>query len=622
MPTVRLAASQLGGLPGLTAYHTSVLLDEDEFVFSSAGISVNRGPASHQQTPQIVELGRTDCTRERLLSTLGSYFQPDTYDLLRKNCNSFTDCALYLLVQQRLDAKYRTLDGLAAQHVDSPLLQAVAGGMYRQNPRAADFDVQQVLRAVGGRDGQGSQQRADQGQALGGRSAQSSDAVRAARLARFTGAGPSGELGGASASRDAAQDSSQSAAASSSRAAASSGGAAEPQAVAMDVDEEFHSAHGGDTVRASAERDQLAADEALARSLQDLENEHAASNSRAQEQQRPQREAQAARPQQTAEDDEALARRLQAEEDRQRRQGDSSRRRSSNPAAPQPGSGPDALLQALGGFVAMQQQQQARGAGATGSGGGGRAAPGPDIQQLLGGLSAAASALDGVNRAVPSEAPQARSRPQQRRSPQMPPHLLEMLRNINPADEQGVANLGDELSRLLGERTPQQQQQPQRTADNAPAAAGAAPAAAAAAPRPQSGAGAARPQQRRPQQMPPQLLEMLRNINAGDQQGIANLGDELNRVFGQIAGGAAGGRPHRSQGLDEAAVRSRTSTMTFDSSNAGTTDDGHRQCGICLQDFCDGEQLRLLPCWHRYHCACIDRWLREHADCPFCKTRI
>eukprot|EP00971_Amphidinium_carterae_P016317 321643-Amphidinium_carterae.1 len=97
MPQVSLVASQLGGLPGVAAYHTSILLDEEEFVFSAAGITTARGPQSHRQCPQRIPMGRAACSRDQLLSKLGQHFQEGTYDLLRKNCNSFTDCALYIL---------------------------------------------------------------------------------------------------------------------------------------------------------------------------------------------------------------------------------------------------------------------------------------------------------------------------------------------------------------------------------------------------------------------------------------------------------------------------------------------------------------------------------------------
>ncbi|KAI9225839.1 MAG: hypothetical protein DHS80DRAFT_33324 [Piptocephalis tieghemiana] len=44
-------------------------------------------------------------------------------------------------------------------------------------------------------------------------------------------------------------------------------------------------------------------------------------------------------------------------------------------------------------------------------------------------------------------------------------------------------------------------------------------------------------------------------------------------------------------------------------------------CAVCLDDFDLGDQLRALPCGHRYHLECIDPWLTEKSSaCPMCKT--
>lgn len=44
------------------------------------------------------------------------------------------------------------------------------------------------------------------------------------------------------------------------------------------------------------------------------------------------------------------------------------------------------------------------------------------------------------------------------------------------------------------------------------------------------------------------------------------------------------------------------------------------ECVICLSDFADGEQLRLLPkCNHGFHARCIDKWLTQHMTCPKCR---
>jgi uncharacterized Zn finger protein (UPF0148 family) len=49
--------------------------------------------------------------------------------------------------------------------------------------------------------------------------------------------------------------------------------------------------------------------------------------------------------------------------------------------------------------------------------------------------------------------------------------------------------------------------------------------------------------------------------------------------------------------------------------------DGQLTCPICLDDFESGEELRLLPCQHRYHTTCIDQWLLDISPlCPMCKT--
>ena len=49
-------------------------------------------------------------------------------------------------------------------------------------------------------------------------------------------------------------------------------------------------------------------------------------------------------------------------------------------------------------------------------------------------------------------------------------------------------------------------------------------------------------------------------------------------------------------------------------------------CCICLDVFAEGDILRLLPCFHRFHTPCIDGWLHQQLSggrgvplCPLCK---
>lgn len=46
-------------------------------------------------------------------------------------------------------------------------------------------------------------------------------------------------------------------------------------------------------------------------------------------------------------------------------------------------------------------------------------------------------------------------------------------------------------------------------------------------------------------------------------------------------------------------------------------------CSVCLSSYEDGDELRVLPCGHRFHTECIDRWLlAQSKTCPLCSKRI
>jgi hypothetical protein len=45
-------------------------------------------------------------------------------------------------------------------------------------------------------------------------------------------------------------------------------------------------------------------------------------------------------------------------------------------------------------------------------------------------------------------------------------------------------------------------------------------------------------------------------------------------------------------------------------------------CSICLADYVDGEQLKVLPCKHAFHVQCIGPWLDRSDECAVCRASV
>ncbi|CAE8699969.1 unnamed protein product, partial [Polarella glacialis] len=122
---VLLAATELFQVMGFSAYHTSITLDGRELFFDGGGVVEADAFWSHDwcqgvrekassgepvSKREVVDLGRTHLDREAVMDVIGPYFQAGSYDVLRKNCNSFSDAAIYFLTKQRLEGRFNRLE--------------------------------------------------------------------------------------------------------------------------------------------------------------------------------------------------------------------------------------------------------------------------------------------------------------------------------------------------------------------------------------------------------------------------------------------------------------------------------------------------------------------------------
>lgn len=46
------------------------------------------------------------------------------------------------------------------------------------------------------------------------------------------------------------------------------------------------------------------------------------------------------------------------------------------------------------------------------------------------------------------------------------------------------------------------------------------------------------------------------------------------------------------------------------------------ECSICLERCGNADGLIQLRCKHIFHSACLERWLRSHGDCPYCRASV
>ena len=51
-------------------------------------------------------------------------------------------------------------------------------------------------------------------------------------------------------------------------------------------------------------------------------------------------------------------------------------------------------------------------------------------------------------------------------------------------------------------------------------------------------------------------------------------------------------------------------------------EEADNKCTICMTEYEEGEVLKTLPCFHKYHKECIVEWFKHQNFCPFCRLEV
>lgn len=144
---VQLVISSFFNIGGIAVgYHTSVVVDGVEYFFETSGICKFDGIHSHgKASKDVTDCGFSPKDGEELAFKLAPHFSPGSYDFLLKNCNTFTDCALYFLLGVRLDKRYSLAEKNLREKFGLDGFEVLAQGLYKPNINAAKFAVDDVI---------------------------------------------------------------------------------------------------------------------------------------------------------------------------------------------------------------------------------------------------------------------------------------------------------------------------------------------------------------------------------------------------------------------------------------------------------------------------------------------
>ncbi|XP_061644538.1 E3 ubiquitin-protein ligase RNF130 isoform X2 [Phyllopteryx taeniolatus] len=89
----------------------------------------------------------------------------------------------------------------------------------------------------------------------------------------------------------------------------------------------------------------------------------------------------------------------------------------------------------------------------------------------------------------------------------------------------------------------------------------------------------------------------------------------------KIRYGGAPRRGHRRLGDEAKKAIGKLTTRTVKKGDK-ETDPDFNHCAVCIEAYQLNDVVRILPCKHVFHKACVDPWLHEHCTCPMCKLNI
>ena len=76
-------------------------------------------------------------------------------------------------------------------------------------------------------------------------------------------------------------------------------------------------------------------------------------------------------------------------------------------------------------------------------------------------------------------------------------------------------------------------------------------------------------------------------------------------------------------GRETESLPSNSSNTDVTANADGSDEQGQLGCSICTEDFTKGEEVRVLPCNHKFHPDCVDPWLLNvSGTCPLCRIDL